>query len=136
MRISSLVSGLFIAVSLSACAEDKQATLDRFQWKNRIILTHPTNEDSWTTQQKMVQKLNADVTDRNLIIIRLDTKSDHFSKSQGERLIKQYKLTKGNHILIGKDGGVKGKQTGQLDLQKWFELIDTMPMRQAEMKAN
>jgi hypothetical protein len=37
-------------------------------------------------------------------------------------------------ILIGKDGGEKARQTGELNLQAFFDLIDTMPMRQQEMR--
>ena len=38
-------------------------------------------------------------------------------------------------LLIGKDGGMKTRQSGaNLDLERVFELIDSMPMRQAEMQ--
>ena len=36
--------------------------------------------------------------------------------------------------LVGKDGGKKARQTGRLDLQAFFDLIDTMPMRLREME--
>jgi hypothetical protein len=35
--------------------------------------------------------------------------------------------------LIGKDGGEAARCSGTLDLEKWFALIDEMPMRRAEM---
>ena len=38
-------------------------------------------------------------------------------------------------VLVGKDGGVKVRQVGALDLQRIFEAIDLMPMRQAEIKS-
>ena len=38
-------------------------------------------------------------------------------------------------VLIGKDGGVKARQSeGVFDLARVFELIDSMPMRRAEMQ--
>jgi hypothetical protein len=38
-------------------------------------------------------------------------------------------------LLIGKDGGIKARQSGAvLDLERIFELIDSMPMRRAEMQ--
>jgi hypothetical protein len=37
-------------------------------------------------------------------------------------------------ILIGKDGGEKALCHGTLDLEKWFVLIDGMPMRRAEIR--
>jgi hypothetical protein len=35
--------------------------------------------------------------------------------------------------LIGKDGGEAARCSGTLDLEKWFALIDEMPMRRVEM---
>jgi hypothetical protein len=37
-------------------------------------------------------------------------------------------------ILVGKDGGIKLKRSDQVDLREVFELIDSMPMRQNEMR--
>ena len=37
-------------------------------------------------------------------------------------------------ILIGKDGGEKARCHDALDLEKWFTLIDAMPMRRAEIQ--
>ena len=35
-------------------------------------------------------------------------------------------------VLIGKDGGVKARQSGVFDLGELLALIDTMPVRRAE----
>ena len=37
-------------------------------------------------------------------------------------------------LLIGKDGGVKWRETRPADPAELFVLIDTMPMRRAEMR--
>ena len=37
-------------------------------------------------------------------------------------------------ILVGKDGGIKLKRHDQASLEEVFELIDSMPMRQREMR--
>lgn len=51
---------------------------------------------------------------------------------------KQLKLAAGDarpvFILLGKDGGEKDRQLDTLDLERWFALIDAMPMRQQEMQ--
>lgn len=53
-------------------------------------------------------------------------------------LRKQFKLVAGDarpvFILLGKDGGEKARQHDTLDLEKWFVLIDEMPMRRDEMR--
>ena len=74
------------------------------------------------------------IKDRDLMILRLDADLSSYDKAQREKLMENYKLTKGSHILIGKDGQVKDRQNGDLNLEKWFKLIDTMPMRKSEMK--
>ena len=38
------------------------------------------------------------------------------------------------YVLIGKDGGVKRRWNGQIDVEDLFQTIDAMPMRQFEMK--
>ena len=37
-------------------------------------------------------------------------------------------------VLIGKDGGVKLRREGEIDLDEIFERIDGMPMRRNEMR--
>lgn len=37
-------------------------------------------------------------------------------------------------VLIGKDGGVKLRETSPVETDRLFNLIDSMPMRQREMK--
>ena len=37
-------------------------------------------------------------------------------------------------VLIGKDGGVKGRSERPYDLSNFLNLIDSMPMRRAEIK--
>ena len=53
-----------------------------------------------------------------------------------EDLFKKFKKTKNGFeiILIGLDGGIKLRQNELLSTRKLFELIDGMPMRQAEIR--
>jgi len=39
-----------------------------------------------------------------------------------------------SYILIGKDGGIKRRWTGLLNVDDLFQTIDAMPMRQYEMR--
>ena len=39
-------------------------------------------------------------------------------------------------VLIGLDGGIKYSQTEVLSRDKLFDIIDSMPMRQAEIRRN
>jgi len=53
-----------------------------------------------------------------------------------ESLFKKYKASTQNFtfILLGKDGGEKIRSHEPVNLEKLYQIIDAMPMRQAEMK--
>ena len=57
-------------------------------------------------------------------------------KNSVQALRKKYDVETGKLtlILIGKDGGEKMRQVGSIDLQSIFKRIDSMPMRQSEMR--
>lgn len=61
------------------------------------------------------------------------------SAGQTSSIRNQLKLVAGDarpvFILIGKDGGEKARQHGTMDLEKWFVLIDGMPMRRQEIQS-
>ena len=134
MRRFPFITGLLCLFTLSACAERAEPSLEKFKWKKRIILSYPSDSQKWAEQLKAMRSRHLEIKDRDLMILRLDTNLSSYDKAQREKLIENYKLTKGSHILIGKDGQVKDRQNGDLNLEKWFKLIDTMPMRQSEMK--
>ena len=50
-------------------------------------------------------------------------------RADGERVPRRNEFA-----LIGKDGELKDLQSGRLSLPEFFDLIDTMPMRRAEMR--
>ena len=53
-----------------------------------------------------------------------------------EAMFKKYKASAQifTFILIGKDGGKKIRSHEPVNLEKLYQIIDAMPMRQAEMK--
>ena len=146
MRIIYFTSILLDIATFSACAdktEMKKNGLDlaQFKWKNRVILCYPKNDDAWAEQQKLIEQQRAQIKDRDLVTIRVDKQQRSkpsklaFTEAQRLAVIKKYGLTPGSSLLIGKDGGAKRKQSGKLRLLPFFELIDQMPMRRAEMKS-
>ena len=60
----------------------------------------------------------------------------HLADSDGNALRKRFAAPHGKFtfLLIGKDGGEKYRRESGIDLQDVFRLIDSMPMRQQEMK--
>ena len=82
------------------------------------------------------------VEDRDLVVFEIFEEGENqvggspMSHIAGESLresfsVKPRQLTV---ILIGKDGGEKLRSTGHVPIAEVFSLIDSMPMRQAEMR--
>ena len=75
-------------------------------------------------------------------IIRKHSKADRLYLVEGTfgklKVKRRYKAEKSDFrvILIGLDGGEKLEQTEVLSAEKLFNTIDSMPMRQAEIRKN
>jgi hypothetical protein len=57
-------------------------------------------------------------------------------ESSGDTLREKFSIKSGifTVLLVGKDGGVKLRREGRVKLDEVFSLIDTMPMRQREVR--
>ena len=144
MRImTAAVIGIFIAMDSNA-NDHLRIDFDAFLWKYRPLLLFGNSPDT-PEYQDVVAQLNAlsdEIIDRDMVIIevfdtglvRVDTKP--LPDENAEKLRKRFSVAKGSltAILIGKDGGQKLRQTDRIDLAAIFALIDTMPMRQREMR--
>jgi hypothetical protein len=121
--------------------------LSTYRWTHRLLVLHvPDTKQGRATLAAFRTALDdqmTDVLDRDLLIVpvgdlphagnvlRLAVHLDAL-----ERLAVRRRL--GLHgpiaqlVLIGKDGGVKTRQSGAVDLPGLFALIDSMPMRRVE----
>ncbi len=114
--------------------------LSGYQWKNRIIVMNVTTGKN--TVKTALKKARPDILDRDLVIIDISPKSDGIkntvrpSAASIKALRSRLSLSGSDNqfVLIGKDSGIKARQKGSLNLQKFFALIDTMPMRKQEMQ--
>lgn len=117
---------------------------DQFKWKKRLLLvfapesSHPLFE----SLQRDLSTRKHEVDDRDLVVFEIlgigTSKRDgsqldpHTAASLRERFgisPKAFSL-----ILVGKDGGVKLRRNDPVSLEEIFRLIDSMPMRQDEMR--
>lgn len=140
--IATIVS---ILISSSGTASAKNGVeLGDYLWKKRPLLLFAPSPNS-PVYRPVPDSLSAhleQIHDRHMVIIevfqnglvRIDGKSD--SRHTAESFRQQFSAKKGEltAILVGKDGGLKLRQKGSLDLGEIFSLIDTMPMRQQEMR--
>jgi hypothetical protein len=117
--------------------------LDIYQYKNRLIVVS-------LPQAAVAQKVNTmlagnreKIEERHLKFIDVSEGEKKISTavrlnpSQTEAVRRQLRIGAGEtlptFVLIGKDGGEVARCSGALELEKWFPLIDEMPMRRAEM---
>ncbi len=144
MKIGVCVIGLLFAGSLWVAVASKEEFLDRYLWKNRIVLLYaPSPQDS--SYQKFVKEITdnaSGVSERHLVVLHLfldgsgREEQKELSAEQVKALLDRYELTVDTAVavLIGKDGNEKARQTGTLNLTALFQEIDAMPMRRREMR--
>ncbi len=118
--------------------KNKIENLNDFKWKNRIVLLKEGDDAGI----KQLREAAQEIKNRDIIWFRLksgeiETNFDgELSESFADYLENEYfKKLEANVFLIGKDGGIKSKDE-ELNLKNYFGQIDSMPMRQREMKEN
>ena len=137
---------LFLLVSTMAVPASGQdrIRLKDYQWKNRLILAFaPSLEDpGYKALEKEIVVQAEEIIDRDLLIFHiLETGELKLGESSlqtgsGDYLRERFSIRPGTFtvLLIGKDGGIKLRREGGVELKEIFSLIDTMPMRQREMR--
>lgn len=133
---------LVICIFLSASSRIYGQDLAGYQWKNRIILLKDTNlESDWLQAQlKRLQSNSKELLEREVLVFLLSDNFVHDDKSaktslQADAIISNYGISNFEGlVLIGKDGGIKLKEEFIVNASRIIELIDSMPMRMAEMK--
>ena len=116
-----MINRLFKVITLCALfsqAESQELNLNTYLWKNRVLVLEDTHKDSSDIKkaQKLLGLKEKQLQERDLVII-----------SRGGQ--KDFKIR-----LIGKDGGQKWESGPDFKIQTIFDLIDSMPMRQREMR--
>lgn len=111
-----------------------------YKWKNRIVILYEndTNTTDVKSALEIIDNNASKFTERDILVFvykdnllySVDRKPTEIKKS--EILPEIYD----GYILIGKDGGIKSKAQYPFNLQKLFNLIDSMPMRKSEMRNN
>jgi hypothetical protein len=115
-----------------------------YQWKNRILLLKDIHFDSDKLQDQLdlLHSNTEKLEDRDLLIF-IVTDESVFDNTKiktelnSPSIIKKYGLADFNGlVLVGKDGGVKLKKGFIVNPKTIYNLIDSMPMRQAEMRSS
>ncbi|MGB7394396.1 MAG: DUF4174 domain-containing protein [Pricia sp.] len=118
-------------------------SLGDFQWKNRILLLVDAKPDSEALQSQLSEFTSNrnGLKERSLIIFRVTPDAVYAadespSEMEAKDIYDRYDLALdfSGTILIGKDGGSKMKKPFEVSAKTVFDLIDSMPMRRAEMR--
>ena len=132
---------IFLIMIFSKFSALHAQNLSQHLWKNRVILI--LSEDNAAFQRQMLAfKANEKgMYERSLIVYHL--KSDEYEQvmpksdvQKSTNLFKKKNQANASFelILIGLDGGIKLRQNEFLSCEKLFAIIDSMPMRSAEIK--
>jgi hypothetical protein len=121
-----------------------ETDLSDYQWKYRLlfIFAPSTADATFLALDKRLAESTLETEDRDMIIFRIFENSPSrvsdkpLLQGDDEALRRRFGIEMGRFtvVLVGKDGGVKMVAHRDADLQSIFNLIDSMPMRQQEMR--
>jgi hypothetical protein len=139
---------LTVIVIASIFASQPATTMDvditHLQWKKRLLLLFAA-ESGQPNFQRLANEISSrqtDVDDRDLVVFEiLESETSRMNRSRIEpqkaaSIREQFGIAPNSFtvILVGKDGGIKLKRNDQVRLEEIFRLIDSMPMRQDEIR--
>ncbi len=106
--------------------------LDELRWNERVLLIYaPVGSEKQLGRQEALLRLHdAELTERDVTPIVLRTRTEN------PEIFKRFKLSDAGFtlLLIGKDGGEKLRSHEVISPETLCRLIDSMPMRQEEMR--
>ena len=118
--------------------------LSQFKWKNRLLFlfAEDASDPLFKNLQSQIMAQKTEVDDRDLIVFEVPSKdparmgTTPLDRQQADSIRNHFDIPSNSFslILVGKDGGIKLKREDRVDLREVFGLIDSMPMRQNEIR--
>jgi len=118
--------------------------MDDYLWKNRPVLVFgPADSDiRYRRQMQEFDGKGTELQDRDIVLLALprdgrrSLDGQALAASASESLWQRFEVATDGFavILVGKDGGAKLRSQEPVAAARIFDLIDSMPMRQAEMR--
>ncbi len=132
------MNALILALILLPLSQ--QDPLQQFRWENRLVIIVDDESTLAVEQLEAFDAMSDDMAVRHMKL--LIAKDNHISVGDETFEIHQLRGALGlkdgrfQVILIGKDGGIKFRSDTFVHPKQVFDLVDTMPMRRAEMRRN
>ena len=131
----------FLLSTFVYSGQDELRNINQLLWGNRIILIYSSNENNVEVveNKRLLIKFKDKINERDLIwfIIKESEVMTNYPNKLSNEFISNTKnrfpIERNKVLLIGKDGGIKAKGA-ELNLNFIFEEVDSMPMRQQEIK--
>ena len=128
----------------SRIARAQSLDLSVFQWKNRLLFLFAPNRSHpmFSALHQSLAARQSEAAERDLVIFEIldsgasSMNNEVIDSETARRLREKFDVPAHEFtvILIGKDGRVKLDRKEQTPLDDIFALIDSMPMRQEEMR--
>jgi len=148
MRASSFKSAFtasLVLASMTASTQSPTGIVTLSELRNiarplLIFAPNPTDSQLQIQLRRLHENVPA-LADRNIVVIAIPYDSPSPTAAQltataAQSARRRFNIAPADFtvILIGKDGGEKLRSTKPLTLDKLFDTIDAMPMRQQEMR--
>jgi hypothetical protein len=130
-----------VATEASHPREHRHTEIADYRWKNRIVLLFAPERETCESFRRAWKARAAEVAERDLLLIEVSDTGEgrvgdaYLAPTAAVKIRSQYQVQPGSvtTILVGKDGREKMRGTN-LQLDRLFDVIDAMPMRQEEMR--
>ena len=141
----ALLTYVALAISLSIM---NAKNLDELRWNERVVIIYaPKGSEKQLGRQEALLRLhNVELTERDItqLVVRTPAESSAAADqlrgggtpAENAEIVKRFKLSGAGFtvLLIGKDGGEKLRSHEIVSPETLCQLIDSMPMRQEEMR--
>jgi hypothetical protein len=146
MTIRRFFAALFLAAafSISAAGGAMAETIEDYKGENRLLLIFSPDviDDRYDRQMQQLLRNSVEVRERDLLPIEVigvePVRVDALTEPDMDQveLRERFEAPEGGFkvVLLGKDGTVKMTSESPIPAERLFEKIDSMPMRQREMR--
>ena len=121
--------------------------LPQYQWQNRLLLLFAPHADDadYQEQQDALAAHDVGLVDRDMVVFHVLAEEGYVEQDGEKTLLSdahiaslraQFDVPRDAFtlLLIGKDGGIKRYENQAITVDALFTQIDSMPMRQREMR--